>query len=306
MFLMHGDAKYIDVLERVLHNAALSGISMKGDRFFYPNPLESTGRHSRSPWFGCACCPSNVARFVPSVPGYTYAHKNNDVYVNLFISGDAVIETIDNKVKLTQQTQYPWKGAVNIRVEPEKSDTFAIYVRIPGWAQNQPVPSDLYKFNKTMNEQVGLKVNGKPTSLNIRKGFACIERRWQKGDTIELNLPMPVRRIIAHPNVEADRDKLALQRGPIVFCFEWPDNDGKVLNLVIPNYAKLEAEYRPDLLNGVMVITGTARVAKRTIDGDIVLAEKKRFTAIPYYAWAHRGRGQMTVWPARKPQAARP
>jgi len=306
MFLMHGDAKYIDVLERVLYNAAMSGISMKGDRFFYPNPLESTGQHARSPWFGCACCPSNVARFVPSVPGYTYAYKNNDIYVNLFISGDAAIETINNKVKLTQQTQYPWKGSVNITVEPEKSDTFSIYVRIPGWAQNQPVPSDLYKFNKTMNEQVGLKVNGKPTSLNIQRGFACIERRWQKGDTIELDLPMPVRRVIAHPNVEADRDKVALERGPIVFCLEWADNDGKVLNLVIPDDAKLETEYRPDILNGVMVITGTVRVAKRTIDGDIVPAEKKQFTAIPYYAWAHRGRGQMTVWPARKPQAARP
>jgi len=157
-----------------------------------------------------------------------------------------------------------------------------------------------------MNEQVGLKVNGKPTSLNIQRGFACIERRWQKGDTIELDLPMPVRRVIAHPNVEADRDKVALERGPIVFCLEWADNDGKVLNLVIPDDAKLETEYRPDILNGVMVITGTVRVAKRTIDGDIVPAEKKQFTAIPYYAWAHRGRGQMTVWPARKPQAARP
>jgi hypothetical protein len=279
---------------------------MEGNRFFYPNPLESTGQHARSPWFGCACCPSNVARFIPSVPGYVYAHKNNDVYVNLFVSGYATIETINNKVKLTQQTQYPWKGLVNITVEPEKSDKFVIYVRIPGWAQNQPVPSDLYKFNKTVIESVELKVNGKPTPQNIQRGFACIERKWQKGDTIELNLPMPVRRIIAHPNIEDDRDKVALQRGPIVFCLEWPDNDGKVLNLVIPDNAKLESEYRSDLLNGVAVITGTAQVAKRTIDGDIVSAGNKRFTAIPYYAWAHRGRGQMTVWPARRPQAARP
>lgn len=306
MFLMHGDAKYIDVLERVLYNAALSGISMEGDRFFYPNPLESTGQHARSPWFGCACCPSNVARFIPSVPGYTYANKNNNIYVNLFIGGNATIETANNKVKLTQQTQYPWKGAVNINVEPEKSDTFAIYVRIPGWAQNQPVPSDLYKFHKAVNEPVELKVNGKPASLNIQKGFACIERKWQKGDTIELNLPMSVRRVIAHPNVKADIDRVALQRGPLVFCLEWPDNDGKVSNLFIPDDAKLKTEYRPDLLNGVVVITGTARLAKRMMNGDIVPAGKKQFTAIPYYAWAHRGRGQMTVWPARKPQAARP
>ncbi|MHC4751952.1 MAG: glycoside hydrolase family 127 protein [Planctomycetota bacterium] len=306
MFLMHNDAKYIDVLERVLYNAALSGISMKGDRFFYPNPLESIGQHARSAWFGCACCPSNVARFIPSVPGYAYAYKNNDVYVNLFIGGDVTIETINNKVKLTQRTQYPWKGIVNISVEPERSDKFAIYIRVPGWAQNQPVPSDLYKFQKTTHEKVALKINGKRVSPNIQRGFACIERKWQKGDTIELSLPMPVRRVVAHPNIKADRDKVVLQRGPIVFCLEWPDNDGKVLNLVIPDHAKLKAEYRPGLLNDIMVVTGEAQIVKRMLEGDIVPATEKKFTAIPYYAWAHRGRGEMTVWPARKPRAARP
>ena len=306
MFLMHGDAKYIDVLERVLYNAALSGISMKGDLFFYPNVLESIGQHSRSPWFGCACCPSNVARFIPSVPGYTYAHKDSDVYVNLFISGQTSIETSNNKIKLTQQTQYPWKGAVHIGVEPEKSDTFTINVRIPGWAQNKCVPSDLYTFQKAVKEQARLKINGKRISPNIKNGFARIERKWQKGDTIELNLPMPVRRIIAHRDVKADRGKVALQQGPVVFCLEWPDNDSGVLDLVIPDDAKLRAEYMPDLLNGVTVITGKAQVAKRTIDGDIVSAGERQFTAIPYYAWAHRGRGQMTVWPARQLKAARP
>jgi len=306
MFLMHADAKYIDVLERVLYNAALSGISMKGDRFFYPNPLESIGQHARSPWFGCACCPSNVARFIPSVPGYAYAYKDNDLYVNLFISGDATIETNNNKVKLAQQTQYPWNGVVNISVEPERSDKFVIHVRIPGWARNKCVPSDLYKFHKTVDEEVGLKVNGKPASLNLQRGFACIKRKWQKGDTIELHMPMPVRRVTAHPNVKPDRGKVALQRGPVVFCLEWPDNEGKVLDLVIGDDAKLRSEYRPDLLNGVMVITGKAQVVKRTIDGDIVPARDKQFMTIPYYAWAHRGRGQMTVWPAREPQAARP
>jgi DUF1680 family protein len=319
MFLMHGDAKYIDVLERVLYNAALSGISMEGDRFFYPNPLESIGQYTRSQWFGCACCPSNVARFIPSVPGYAYAYKNDDVYVNLFISGSAAIETANNKIKLTQQTQYPWQGTVNISIEPENAATFAIYVRIPGWVKNQPVPSDLYKFLEAVHDEPQLLVNGGRVSPSIEKGFARIERKWQKGDTIELNLVpayagMPVRRVIAHPNVKADRDKVALQRGPIVFCLEWPDNsrkgspsgDGKVLNMVIPDDVELKAEYRPDLLNGVVVITGNARVAKRTADGNIVLAGEKKFTAIPYYAWAHRGRGEMTVWPARKSQAARP
>ncbi|MHC4331785.1 MAG: glycoside hydrolase family 127 protein, partial [Planctomycetota bacterium] len=306
MFLMHGDAKYIDVLERVLYNAALSGISMEGDRFFYPCVLESIGQHARSAWFGCACCPSNVARFIPSVPGYVYAHKNKDVYVNLFMSGAASIETAGNNVKLTQQTEYPWKGQVKIGVEPEKSETFAICVRIPGWAQNRPVPSDLYKFLKPVHEKAAIKVNGKRISPDIENGFACIERRWSKGDTIELDLPMPVRRVIAHEEVKVDRGKVALQRGPIVFCLEWPDNDGKVLNLALGDDVKLKTKHRPDLLNGVTVITGKGRTVKRTIYGDIVPAGEKPFTAIPYYAWAHRGRGQMTVWPARQPQAARP
>jgi len=306
MFLMHRDAKYIDVLERVLYNAALSGISMKGDLFFYPNPLESLGQHARSPWFGCACCPSNVARFIPSVPGYTYAYKNDDVYVNLFISGESTIQTINNKVKLIQQTRYPWNGTVNIRVEPEISEFFSIYIRIPGWARNQPVPGNLYKFQKNMHDEATLKVNDQRIEYNIRKGFACIERKWLKGDTIELNLPMPVCRVVAHPNIEADRDKIALQRGPIVYCLEWPDNEGKVLNLMIRDETELRAEYRPDLLNGVVVITGDAQIVKHTNNNGIIPAKNKQFTAIPYYAWAHRGRGEMAVWLARKPEAVRP
>jgi len=306
MFLMHDDAKYIDVLERVLYNAALSGISMKGDTFFYPNPLESVGQHARSPWFGCACCPSNVARFIPSVPGYAYAHKDNNLYVNLFISGSTTIRTPSNKVTLSQRTKYPWEGAVGIAVEPEKSQKFSVYVRIPGWARNEPVPSDLYKFQNAGAEQPAIKVNGESLPLDMQRGFARIEREWNKGDTIELHLPMPIRRIIANENVEADRGRVALQRGPIVFCLEAPDNDGKVLNLMIPDDAKLQAEFRPDLLNGVVVITGQAGLTKRTIDGEIVPAGEKPFTAIPYYAWAHRGPGQMTVWPARIPQASKP
>ena len=306
MFLMHGDGKYLDVLERVLYNAALSGISMKGDRFFYPNPLESIGQHQRSPWFGCACCPSNVARFVPSVPGFAYAHKGGDVYVNLFISGEAVIEMARNKVTLAQQTRYPWEGKVTIDVEPEKSERFAVYIRIPGWARNECVPSELYKFQKAVDTEVTLKVNGRRVSPKMQNGFVRIERKWREGDTIELNLPMPVRRIIAHPKIKADRGKVALQRGPIVFCLEAPDNDGEVLNLVVPDDALLQVEHKPELLNGVTVIQGAGRTVKRTLDGGIVSTGERSFTAIPYYAWAHRGRGQMTVWPARQPDAARP
>jgi len=306
MFLMHGDAKYIDVLERTLYNAALSGISMQGDRFFYPNVLESAQGHERSPWFDCACCPSNVARFVPSVPGYAYACKGEDVYVNLFLGGTATVQTASNRITLRQQTEYPWRGDVKITVEPAQSGTFAVNVRIPGWARNEPVPSDLYQFVDSVPDKSVLKVNGRRVTPGTEKGYARIERQWQKGDTIELSLPMPVRRIVAHAEVKADRGKVALQRGPIVFCLEGSDNDGKVSNLVIPDDARIKAEYKPALLNGVTVLTGKAQVAKRTTDGGVVAAGTRSFTAIPYYAWAHRGRSPMTVWAAREPSAAHP
>jgi DUF1680 family protein len=306
MFLMHGDAKYIDVLERTMLNAALAGISMKGDRFFYPNVLESTGQHARSPWFGCACCPSNVARFIPSIPGFAYAHKGKDVYVNLFLGGNVSMETADNKVTLRQETRYPWEGDVRISVDPEHAERFAVYVRVPGWAQEEPVPSDLYRFVRPTGAAVSIRVNGEPVPVATEHGYARLVRRWRAGDTIQLHLPMPVRRVVAHRNVAADKGKVALQRGPIVYCLEGPDNDGHVLDLVIPDDTALDASFQPDLLGGVVTVTGTAKTAKRTVDGALVPAAKRPFTAIPYYAWAHRGKAPMTVWPARTLDAARP
>jgi len=307
MFLMRGDAKYIDVLERTMVNAALSGISMEGDTFFYPNVLESIGQHARSPWFGCACCPSNVARFIPSIPGFAYAQKDSDLYVNLFLGSDVTMDTENNRITLRQETEYPRDGAVKITVVPDKEDDFAVNVRIPGWARNEVVPSDLYAFVTNVAEGVSLKVNGEPTPLTIRKGYARIARTWRKGDTIELDLPMPVRRIVAHPNVTADKGKVALQRGPVVYCLEGPDNDGQVLDMVISDDTELTTEFRPDLLGGVVTISGRAGTARRTLDGRIVPGGSTRpFTAIPYYAWAHRGRASMTVWPARVPEDARP
>jgi len=306
MFLMHGDAKYIDVLERTLYNAALSGIALGGDRFFYPNVLESIGQHARSPWFGCACCPSNIARFIPSVPGFAYARKDKDLYVNLFIGGDVTVEPPGNKVTLRQTTRYPWEGHVRITVEPERKDAFAVCIRIPGWARNQPVPSDLYAFAKAAPDKVALEVNGNPVPVKLKQGYARIERTWTKGDVIELTLPMPVRRVTSHPEVVTNKGKVALQRGPVVYCLEGPDNDGQVLDLVIPDEAELTTAFKPDLLGGVVTISGQARTAKRTLDARIVPDAKRPFTAIPYYAWAHRGRGQMTVWPARVPEAASP
>jgi hypothetical protein len=305
MFLMHGDGRYIDVLERTLYNAALSGVSLEGDKFFYPNALESIGQHARSPWFGCACCPSNVARFIPSVPGFAYATKDADVYVNLFVGGDATIGG-PNGVRLVQKTEYPWQGRVQISVEPRQSREFAIYVRIPGWARGEAVPSDLYAFVGPAEGDVSLKVNGEPAQFEIARGYARLQRTWKTGDTIELNLPMPVRRIVSHANLVTNKGKVALQRGPVVYCLEGPDNDGKVLDLVIPDDAPLSVRPQGDLLGGVVTIAGQARTAKRTLDGRVEPDSTRPFVAIPYYAWAHRGPAQMTVWPARVPEAARP
>lgn len=306
MFLMHGDAKYVDVLERTMYNAALSGISMEGDRFFYPNVLESVGGRERSPWFGCACCPSNVARFIPSVPGFAYARKDKDLYVNLFVGGKVTIDGAGNKVTLVQETRYPWEGKVKIAVQPAKEEAFTLCVRIPGWARNQPVPSDLYSFVEKVDRQVSIKVNGREAPLKMKQGYARIERTWKTGDTIELDLPMPVRRVVSHAKITSNKGKVALQRGPVVYCLEGIDNDGKVLDLVVPDNAKLATRFQSDLLGGVVTISGQAGTARRKLDGEIVPDSARAFTAIPYYAWAHRGRANMTVWPARVPAAARP
>jgi DUF1680 family protein len=291
MSLLHGDAKYIDVLERVIYNGFLSGISLTGDKFFYPNPLASDGDYQRSPWFGCACCPTNIVRFMPSLPGYAYAQKADNVYVNLFVGGAAKIGLPGNTVLVRQRTNYPWDGDIKITIEPERTGKFAVCVRIPGWAQNKPVPSDLYHYLDTNVEEVSLKVNGDPAAVDIVKGYVPIRRTWKKGDTIELNLPMPVRRVVAHPKVKDDIGRTAVERGPVVYCFEGADNPEGVANLILPTNAKLQSEYRGDLLGGIVTISGRGRIrqdGKKVEDIDVV--------AIPYYAWAHRGKNEMAVW----------
>ncbi|MFZ2148070.1 MAG: beta-L-arabinofuranosidase domain-containing protein [Sedimentisphaerales bacterium] len=306
MFLFHGDAKYIDVLERTLYNGLISGVSLAGDSFFYPNPLESHGQHKRSPWFSCACCPGNITRFVPSVPGYIYAQEANNLYVNLFASGTGNIRMKKNTVQIKQQTRYPWDGAVKMTVEPKQPASFTICVRIPGWVQNKCVPSDLYHYEKINDEKVNLKINGKTTPLNMEKGFARISRKWRKGDAIELNLPMTVRRVLCHEDVADNVGKVALERGPIVYCAEWPDNDGHVLNLVLPDDSKLTSEYRQDMLNGITVVRAKAVGLSYDKDDKTILKKQQDFVAIPYYAWAHRGAGEMAVWLASNESAAQP
>jgi uncharacterized protein len=306
MFLLHGDAKYIDVMERVLYNGFLSGISLSGDQFFYPNPLESFGQYRRSAWFNCACCPSNITRFIPSIPGYIYAKRADSLYVNLFAAGEADIELAEQKVNIRQESQYPWDGNIKITLDPGRSAEFAVHIRIPGWAVGQPVPGDLYHFQNKGADGVAILVNGAEIPLDPSQGYVRIQRAWKPGDVIEAIFPMPIRRILANPAVKDDVGKAALERGPLVYCAEWPDNGGRVSNLVLEAKAPLDAERRDNLLNGVTVIKGEATALYEGKKGGPAIAKKQQFLAIPYYAWAHRGEGEMAVWLAREASGARP
>jgi DUF1680 family protein len=305
LFLLEGDARYIDVMERTLYNGLLSGVSLDGKTFFYPNPLESSGQHTRKEWFGVACCPGNITRFMPSVPGYLYAVRGDDLYVNLFAEGTADIALAGGRVKVTQKTRYPWDGAVALSVAPERARRFAVRIRVPGWARNEPVPTDLYAFLDKA-EGATLSVNGAPVPMTLDKGFVTIDRTWTSGDTVALNLPMPVRRVVAHPSVTANRDRVALQRGPIVFAAEWPDNPGgRVRNLVLSDSTPLATEFQPVLLNGVQVVRGRVASVTRDASGGLRRTEQD-FTAIPYAMWANRGSGEMAVWVARTESALAP
>ncbi len=292
MFLATGDSKYIDVLERALYNGVISGVSLSGDKFFYDNPLESMGQHERQRWFGCACCPGNVTRFIASVPNYAYATQQNDIYVNLYIQGKAEMQLADSTtVTLEQTTGYPWNGKVAIRVTPDKEGEFAIRLRIPSWLKSAPVASDLYAYTDAPKKYT-LKVNGSSARAAEGDGYETIVRTWKAGDVIELDLPMDVRRIQANDSVEIDRGMLALERGPIVFCLEGKDQpDSTVFDKFIAPDAKIDAAYDARLLNGVMVLSGAAKEV--TTDGSV---KDVTFRAIPYSTWNNRGADQMEVW----------
>jgi DUF1680 family protein len=293
MFLRHGDGKYIDLLERILYNGALSGVSLAGNTFFYQNPLESNGRATRTAYFEVACCPANLARLLEQVPGLVYAQTDpsaalgaGTIYANLYVGNHATVMLGKRMIKIAEDTRYPWDGDVTLTLDPEGSGAFTVALRIPGWSRDQPVPSDLYTFADTGGEAASISVrsrNAEPerVPLDVRDGYVRIKRNWKRGDTIHLTLPMPARRIVAHALVKENSGKAALQRGPLVYAVEAIDNGGTALDLVIPRDAALRARFRADLLNGVEVISG---------DGN------RPFIAIPYYAWNNRGQGEMAVW----------
>lgn len=297
LFLFHGDAKYYDIIEKTLYNSMLSGVSLSADRFFYPNPLESDGRHKRQAWFGCACCPSNVVRLLPAIPGYVYAVRNRDIYVNLFISGDAEIVCNGNKIMVSQKTGYPNDGKVELTINPEKDSRFALRLRIPGWARNEAIPGGLYSFTDAGVEETAISVNGSPVQVKTEKGYAVISRKWKKGDMIQMNIPMPVRKVIADGRVKEDAGKIAIQRGPFIYCAEWPDNNtGNVRNLVIDTSSLFTTGYATDLPGGVQVVKASGHRLIKKADGNIVASDNEQVTLIPYAFWNNRGPGQMMVW----------
>ncbi len=306
LFLLHGDSKYYDVVERTLYNGLISGVALDGGGFFYPNPLESMGQHQRQPWFGCACCPSNIARFIPSLPGYVYAVNGDDVYVNLFMSNTGNLKVNGKDVVISQQTNYPWNGNIAFTVDKNKAGNFDLKLRIPRWVQNRPVPSDLYKYSDGKRLGYTVTVNGKPADGTLTAdGYYSIARNWKKGDKVELTLDMEPRTVKADNRVEADRGRIAVERGPIVYCAEWPDNDFDVLSIFVNQKPQFTVTEKPELLEGIVTLTTDGQVLSYDDKGRLA-AKDVKLNLIPYYAWCHRGSGNMAVWLPQELSASRP
>ncbi len=302
MFLATGQARYADVLERALYNAVLSGVSLSGYKFFYDNPLESMGQHERQQWFGCACCPGNVTRFMASIPHYMYATRGRDIFVNLYAESSARIAADNNDVTITQTTAYPWDGDIALTVDPARRSEWALRLRIPGWATDHPVPTDLYTYAHSGGKPVTVTVNGRNVAFETVDGYAVISRKWKRGDVVRLSLPMDVHRVIAHDDVTDDRGKTALQRGPIVYCIEAVDQpDGTVFDKYIPDDSQFTPAFEPSLLGGVMTLSTSAM--KVLPDGSTTAVPLK---AIPYSTWNNRGPRHMAVWIPRQATLARP
>lgn len=295
MNLLTGNAKYVDILEKSLYNGALDGLSLSGDKFFYGNPLASTGNYKRSEWFGTACCPSNIARLVESLGDYIYSSSANDIWVNLFVGSTTTIPLKSGKIDLQQETGYPWNGHVKLTVKTTSPDKFSIHVRIPGWADNKPAPGTTYQFTDKSDSTVSLTLNGKLVKYTLENGYAVISHKWKKGDAIYLNIPMPVRMVKTTDSIAANRNKIAIQRGPLIYCVEQLNNRTKQ-SFIIPEQVTFNTSFEKNLLNGVVTITASVPVLRPSADGKNIQIEQEEITAIPYYSWANRGDSQMDVW----------
>jgi uncharacterized protein len=303
MFQLHGDAKYVDVLERILYNGLIAGVGLDGKSFFYTNAMEVnhrlTHKHleaERSGWFDCSCCPTNICRLLPSMPGYMYAIAADKLYVNLFANSSAQIVVNKKQVTIEQQNNYPWDGNLKFIISPKTTTPFNLLVRVPGWAQQQPMPSSLYHYQNSNSAPVIIKVNGVAINYTLQNGYVAINRSWKKNDVVEMLLPMDIKRVASSEALINNKGLVSLQRGPLVYCAEWADNNGSTTNLVLPANQSLTAVYNSNLLNGVMTLQGNVIAVVTNTAGNSVQTQTQPFTAIPYYAWANRGRGEMTVW----------
>ncbi len=291
LFQLDGDARYLDVLERTLYNGFLAGIDLAGDRFFYVNPLATDGVTNfnrddsleRQPWFGCSCCPTNVIRLLPTLGGMVYAQRDDQLYVNLFVSSQVSASIAGVPVGLQLDTSWPWAGAVRLQLHPERPLRFTLKLRVPGPLLGRPVPGELYRYLDDRPASLQLRVNGRAQTAEVQDGYLTLTRDWQPGDVVELDMDLPVRRVVAHPKVTDLAGRVALERGPLVYAAEGIDNDGRALDLVLPDDLELQPEARPDLIAGVTVLRAAG------------------FMAVPYYAWGHRGVGEMNVWFERAP-----
>ena len=289
LFLMSGDGKYADVLEREVYNGLLSGVSLSGDRFFYVNPLGSKGNHHRVPWFDCSCCPTNIVRYIPGMGERAFATRGNELWTVLYFGNEAEIELVDGAVKVREETHYPWDGEVKLTLEPAKAMEFDLKLRVPGWCHRATV-----------------QVNGRPVEDRPDHGYLTLNRTWQSGDVVTLSLDMPVERVYADPHVQADAGRVAIQRGPVVYCLEGVDNEGQVRNFVLPRDATLSSSFEPGLLGGVVVVRGDGLRVSAGDDNaaETRAAQKVTFRAVPYYAWDNRAPGQMVVWLPESPELA--
>lgn len=264
MNMLKGDGRYVDVLERAMYNGALAGISLSSDRFFYVNPLASAGNHHRKPWYGTACCPSQISRFLPSVGGYIYAVSTNEIWINLYIGSNTTVKVGGTSVAVKTKTEYPWDGDISISINPRWPKRFGVKLRIPQWCDNYEIT-----------------VNGENVKASICDGYAVIERKWKKGDSISLALDMEPKMVAADPRVKADEGRRAIQRGPIVYCLEETDNPN-ISDAVLDAGAVLDTAFEPQLLSGIVTVTAHHK------SGDLKF--------IPYYSWDNRDPGRMEVW----------
>jgi hypothetical protein len=300
MGMLTGESKYLDVLERSLYNGALDGISLEGNKFFYGNPLASVGRNYRRDWFGTACCPANIARLTESVGNYIYGYNQNGIWVNLYVGSNTHIPVGKSDIPVAIQTNYPWDGRILITLSPKSKASFDLHLRLPGWATGEAVPGGLYHFEDTTAAKINIKLNGHEVPYRIEKGYAVINQKWKKGDVVELNLPMEIKRVVSRPEVSANEGRVALQRGPLVYCVESPDNNGQAWNLLLPQQTQLSTTQLNVLTEPVIAIRGETPALAVSPDGMTVQTERKTFTAIPYYTWSNRGQSQMQVWLPQK------